>query len=474
MQPFEMSARQALAEIRAGRMSREEWIVSCLQRVGEREPIVHAWAHLDADRAIAQARAKDRDTVGGHLDGMPIGVKDVFSTADMPTRYNSPLHRGRSRGSDAAAVAVMRGSGAVVLGKTATVEFAFGGRRPATRNPHDPRCTPGGSSAGSAAAVADGMVPLALGTQTAGSILRPAAYTGVYGFKPTHGLIGLDGVKVVAPSLDTVGWFARDVDDLRLLAEAFHIPTGFDTEPEARPGDGVRGLRIGLCRTPHWDRAEPCVRDALIRAGERLVAEGAIVEDFALEGTFARLTKHKDVVMYGEGRVAFLPELLLHGEDLADDFRDCAINARGIGSGDLRDALDAVARLRPLFDRICTRRFDAILTPSATGEAPLGLADTGDPIFNGLWTALHVPCVGLPVGVGPRGLPIGLQLVGPRYSDHRLLAVAEAVTAVVARLDQPLSPLRLPSSERTEGGAVGAAALAEARDPGFGLRETRT
>lgn len=474
MQPYELSARQALAEIGAGRMMREEWIVSCLERVRAREPIVHAWAHLDPDGAIAQARARDRKEGGGLLDGVPVGVKDVFSTAAMPTRYNSPLHRGHSRGFDAAAVAVMRASGAVVLGKTDTVEFAFGGRRPATRNPHDPRCTPGGSSAGSAAAVADRMVPLALGTQTAGSILRPAAYTGVYGFKPTHGLIGLDGVKVVAPSLDTVGWFARDVDDLRLLAEAFRIPAGADAPPRPAPGGGVRGLRIGLCRTPHWDRAEPCVRDVLIRAGERLAAEGAIVEDFALEGAFARLTTHKDVVMYGEGRVAFLPELLLHGENLADDLHDCAINARGIGSGDLRDALDTVARLRPLFDRICTRRFDAILTPSATGEAPLGLADTGDPIFNGLWTALHVPCVGLPAGVGPRGLPIGLQLVGPRYSDHRLLAVAEAAAEILARLELPPSLPPFPSSRGARSPAVEAAAPAESPGPASRLREIPT
>jgi Asp-tRNA(Asn)/Glu-tRNA(Gln) amidotransferase A subunit family amidase len=445
-------------------LSCEDLVASCLERIRTRDPIVRAWAHLDPDRVIARAREADDAETRGPLHGLPFGVKDIFSTFDMPTRCNSLLYGDRPNGPDAAAVAVLRASGGIVLGKTATVEFAFGGRRPATRNPHDPTHTPGGSSAGSAAAVADFMTPVALGTQTAGSILRPAAFNGIYGFKPTHGLVGLDGVKVVAPTLDTVGWFARDVDDLRLLAEVFRIPKA--AAPD-RP-DGIAGLRIGLCRTPHWDIAEPCVRDALIRAGERLEAAGAIVEPFELDGAFAELTTFKDVVMYGEGRVAFLADLLDHGEGLADEIRACATDARAITPAALGAALDTTARLRIVFDRICARRFDAVLTPSAPGEAPSGLRATGDPIFNGLWTALHVPCVALPVGVGPRGLPIGLQLVGPRYSDHRLLDVAEAVAAVLApeglRPPSSFAAFEAASPDLAAVAVAGAARLVECGD----------
>lgn len=452
MQPHELSARAALAAVRSRRLSCEELAASCLERIRQREPIVHAWVHLDPERAIARARALDGSAARGDLHGLPIGVKDVFSTFDMPTRCNSLLYEDRPTGPDAAAVAVLRASGGLVLGKTATVEFAFGGRRPATRNPHDPAHTPGGSSAGSAAAVADLMVPLAIGTQTAGSILRPAAFNGIFGFKPTHGLVGLDGVKVVAPSLDTVGWFAREVDDLRLVAEAFRIP-GADT---AARRDDVRGLRIGLCRTPHWEIAAPCVRTALSDAGDRLAAAGAVVEDFELEGAFAGLNGLKDVVMHGEGRVAFLADLLGHGDALSPEIRDCAVGARGISTEDLRRALDTLGRLRIVFDRICTRRFDLVLTPSAPGEAPAGLHGTGDPIFNGLWTALHAPCVALPVGIGPQGLPIGLQLVGPRHSDHRLLAAAEAIAAVLAPegVRRPATPVDRGAARLVEQGAT--------------------
>ncbi|WP_165498166.1 amidase [Siculibacillus lacustris] len=430
MQPHELGARHAVAAIRARDLSCEELVRSCLDRIRTRDPLVKAWVHLDPDLAVARARECDKARAGGPLDGIPLGVKDVFSTFDMPTRCNSALYEGRPWGADAAAVDVLRASGAIVLGKTDTVEFALGGRRPLTRNPHDLDHTPGGSSAGSAAAVADRMVPLAIGTQTAGSIMRPAAFTGIFGFKPTHGLVGLEGTKVVAPSLDTVGWFARSVDDLRLVAEAFRLPKIATTAP----CDGVAGLRIGLCLTPHRDSADAGVRGLLTVAAERLAAAGAEIEPVELATAFDRLTDHKDTVMYAEGSVALYPDYLRHRDALAAEFRDCVENVRAITPEGLRAAHDAIARLRIAFDRLCERRFDALLTPCTPGEAPHGLEATGDPIFNGLWTALHVPCVAVPAGRGPQGLPIGLQLVGPRYSDARLLAIAEAVAEVLGDL----------------------------------------
>ncbi|MBL8702701.1 MAG: amidase [Alphaproteobacteria bacterium] len=432
--PNRLTAVDAARRIAAGDLTSEALVRACLARIAARDAEVKAWCWIDPAQAIAAAREADTRRLLdagklGPLHGVPVGIKDIIDTADMPTQHNSRIFRGHRPARDAACVTILRAAGAVILGKTETVEFASHGRNPVTVNPHDFARTPGGSSSGSAAAVAADMVPLSFGTQTGGSIIRPGAFCGVYGFKPTHGLVSSEGAKPFSPTLDTIGWYARSAADLRLLADVFEVADG-----TTAPAPAAGSLRIGICRTEYWSRAEPGMRDAMATAERRLRAAGAQVEDVALGPALAALNDLKETVMRVEGRVAFLdlerarPDLLSPGivKRMAD--------ARQRGHGALRDALDRAAVARIEFDRLAGA-FDALLTPAANGEAPLGLTFTGDPIFNGLWTLLHAPCVTVPGLVGPAGLPIGLQLVAPRYRDARLLAVAETLGALLAGAD---------------------------------------
>jgi Asp-tRNA(Asn)/Glu-tRNA(Gln) amidotransferase A subunit family amidase len=427
--PSRLTAAEALRRMAEGALTSEALVRACLGRIAEREADIRAWAWLEPDRAIAEARESDtrrRQDPGavGPLAGLPIGVKDVIDTAEYPTQHNSALYRGHRPARDAACVAILRAAGAVVLGKTETVEFASHGRHAMTVNPRDPSRTPGGSSSGSGAAVADFMVPLALGTQTGGSVIRPGAYCGAFAFKPTHGLISLEGVKLFSYTLDTLGWYGRSAEDLALLARVFEVILG-----PLPPPSPMAGLRIGLCRTPYWDKAEPATREALAVAADRLAKAGARIIDAELPAGFGRLEEFKDTLTRAEGGVAFRnldrafpgrlsPGLKAHVDDRA---------ARAA----LGAALDGAAELRPAFDAYASE-FDAILTPSVPGEAPpLSLRTTGSAIFNGLWTLLHAPCVNVPGLAGPNGLPVGVQLVGPRWSDAKLLAMSEPIAAAI-------------------------------------------
>jgi Asp-tRNA(Asn)/Glu-tRNA(Gln) amidotransferase A subunit family amidase len=359
-------------------------------------------------------------------------------------------------------VATLRALGAVILGKTQTLEFACGGRFPTTRNPWDLTRTPGGSSSGSGAAVADGMVPLALGTQTGGSTIRPAAFCGVHAMKPTWGRIPFDGIKSFAAHLDTVGFYGRSVADLTLLWQAYGIeepaediqrpspsavggdaPAKMPTDgspdrsdPSGREGGVARPLRLGLCRTPLWDQAEPEARTALEALLRHLADAGAEIVTVDWDPAFAAVNTWQDEIMQDGGRSAFRPEWLQAPDRLHEEFQRKLGNHLVLTPARLRAALDGVARCRVDFERRL-EGLDAAVTLSAPGVAPVGLHTQGMATFNRLWTALQVPCISLPALWSPQGLPMGLQLVQARYEDAHLLRVAE-------RLERLLPPMRHP------------------------------
>jgi Asp-tRNA(Asn)/Glu-tRNA(Gln) amidotransferase A subunit family amidase len=412
------------ARLTAREVSVEAVACAYLERVVTRDSTVRAWAHIDPDQVIAEARRLDREGPHGRLFGVPVGIKDVILTKDMPTQHNSTLYAGSRPGIDAACVTILRAAGALIFGKTATVEFAATGRRALTRNPHDPERTPGGSSSGSAAAVADGQVPVALGTQTGASIVRPAAYCGVFGMKPTWNLVSLEGVKKFATSLDTLGWFARSVADLALLHDVF--------APGLAPAtvSSVPTLRIGSCRSPSWSHAEAPTRDAFDTAAARLRESGATVVELDLPAPFDELVALHSLIMHTEGGGAFLAEYRAYPHLLHESFIRMVTNADGVTYDQLRVAYDSAAACRADFDRIAAG-YDAILTPSVTGLAPLGLADTGSYVFGAMWSLLHVPCINIPTAGGVGDLPSGLTLTGPRFSDKRVLEVAQRIAPVL-------------------------------------------
>jgi Asp-tRNA(Asn)/Glu-tRNA(Gln) amidotransferase A subunit family amidase len=422
-----LTATEIAARIRDGSLTAEAVARDCLARIAERDPAVRAWSFVDPATVLRQARELDKGPVRGPLHGVPIGVKDMIDTADQPTQHNSPIFTGHRPSLDAAPVATLRAAGAIILGKTDTTEFAAAGRWAATRHPLDQRHSPGGSSAGSAAAVADFQAPLALGTQTAGSTMRPASFCGVFAFKPTWGAVAREGLKVYAVTLDTLTWFGRSVADLQLMCDVFGIQD--DAPPAPVP---VRGARIAVCRSPAWSFAQPGTEAAMAVAAERLRAAGAAVSMLDLPENFADLGfgVHQ-AVMFAEGRAAFLNLARTHPHLLHDDFHARVENRTGITRAKQLAAYDLAASCRPVFDAIA-RDYDAVLTPSARGEAPLAEAGPGDAVFNRMWTLLHVPCVNLPVGNGPGGLPVGVTLVGPRFADRQLLTTAEAIAGAIS------------------------------------------
>ncbi|MGX7706573.1 amidase [Methylobacterium sp. Gmos1] len=424
-EPCFLTAAAASRAIAEGRLTSEALVRSCLERIEAREPAVKAWLHLDPRAALKAAREADKRPRQGPLHGLPFGVKDMIDTLDMPTTHNSANWQGHRPAKDAACVGVVRALGGVILGKTDTVEFAAAGRRAATRHPMNPAHTPGGSSSGSAAAVADHQVPLAFGTQTGGSLIRPASFTGLYALKPTWGSVSREGAKVYANSLDTIGWYGRSVADLALVAEAFRLD-GIGDAPAPDP----RVLRIGLCRTPYWSRIEPGGEAAFATAAERLSRAGVAVEEIVLPDAFGGLFEAQDTIMFGEGRAAFLDEFLIQGSRLGQDFVERAENAKGITPAQMIAAHDLAAECRRALPELFGG-LDAVLAPASPGEAPAGLQNTGDHVFNAMWTLLHGPCVSIPCTRGPAGLPVGIQLVGPRYADARLLSVAAALSSVI-------------------------------------------
>ena len=411
----ERTATDAARAIAAGEITSVALTEACLNRIAAREPDVRAWAHIDPDAALAQARARDGEAPRGPLHGVPVGFKDVIETFDMPTAYGSAIYPGHRPAADAACVAQIRDAGGVVLGKTVTTEFAF--VNPAeTRNPHNPDHSPGGSSSGSAAAVADMMVPLALGTQTGGSVIRPASFCGAVGYKPTIGQFSYAGVKLLARSLDTLGAMARHAGDFALLRAAL-MGAPAEAAPSAAPP------RFGLCRTPWWDRADAATHDAVETAASTFAAAGAQVREVALPDGFAGLEGANKTIMMYEGRRSLAHEFRRHEDRLSDRLKEQMAHGAATGYADYNRAIACAFDCRVRFADAMAD-LDALIVPAALGEAPKGFESTGDATFNRPWTTVGTPCVTLPGHIGPHGLPVGVQLVGAFGADDALLAVA--------------------------------------------------
>ena len=417
--PNRLSAADAVAQLASGALTAEALTHASLERAAERKS-VKAWTWLDPEQALAQARAADANTRAGRpglLAGLPIGVKDIIDTADMPTEHGSPIYRGNRPFADAACIALLRMAGAVILGKTVTTEFA--NRFPGvTVNPHNPAHTPGGSSSGSAAAVADFQVPAALGTQTGGSVIRPSAFCGVVGYKPSFGEFSRAGIKLQCHNLDTLGVLCRRVDDLAVLRAAL---IGM---PHRKIDHSIGAPRIGVCRTPAWDAAEPATQALIERSAARLAAAGARVSEISFAPEFADILEHHRRIFNFEAARNYAYEYEEHHDQVSQVLRDTVLSpGRELPLDAYVEAIEtAEAFRRHLSDLFA--EVDLLLTPSAAGEAPEGLGSTGDPSFNSIWTLAWTPCVTLPAGAGPRGLPLGIQLVGPRFRDEALLDAA--------------------------------------------------
>ncbi|KAK4574776.1 hypothetical protein LTR86_001618 [Recurvomyces mirabilis] len=432
-QPWQMTATEVLPLLKSGRLTVVDYAKGLLERIHTRDQVVKAWVWLPPSTILQRAKELDGlpSNQRGPLHGLPVGVKDVILTKEMPTQYNSRTFESEEpSGIDANVIMSLRAMGALIFGKTATTEFASskqgGWHQNLTCNPQDPKRTPGGSSSGSGAAVADFQIPVALGTQTGGSIVRPASFNGCYGFKPTHGAISREGLAQWCPTLDTCGFFVRSMDDLVLLADAFKLTD--DSPAPSRPFE-LRGAKIGMCKTHNWSKAGPGTVKAMSRAQDLLKQHGANVEDVSLPNDFAKVLDWHAAVLVGEGQTSFLGQYLLDRDRLHDSIASYVDNTKKLTHKELLDAYDNVARLRPVFDEIASK-YDLILTPSVVDEAPPGLENTGDMSMCSMWTILHVPALNLIGFAGENGLPIGLTAVGPRYTDRHLLNVSKAVADV--------------------------------------------
>jgi Asp-tRNA(Asn)/Glu-tRNA(Gln) amidotransferase A subunit family amidase len=414
--PFnESTASEIVAAIGAGRTTCEAVMRACLERIAAREADVRAWTNLDPERALAAARAFDKEGRRGPLAGVPFGVKDIIDSADYPTEWGTPIHRGRRPERDAACVALSRKAGGVLLGKTVTTEFANLHPGP-TRNPRDLARTPGGSSSGSAAAVADHMVPIALGTQTTGSTIRPASFCGVFGYRPTHGEHRLHGVMEASGSLDTLGILARSLDDIALYRD---VLLGTAPQPIA---DVAKPPRIGIYRPPIWDQIEPTTRKVVESAARRLGQAGAEIRDVTLPEEFAGLDDAHRWISSFEFARTFSWEIEHHWNEISETLRNGRL-ADGLAcSFERYVAMKGLAEsCRHAFDGLWDG-YDVMLTASAVGEAPVGWNTfVGAPLYM-MSTVLHVPSLSLPVLEGPNGMPIGLQLIARRHDDRKLFA----------------------------------------------------
>jgi Asp-tRNA(Asn)/Glu-tRNA(Gln) amidotransferase A subunit family amidase len=447
-----LTALQARRLLDEGKISALELAEACLARIAAEEPRVQAWAFLDPELARAQARrcdeARRHGRPQGPLHGIPVGIKDIIDTRDLPTENGTVLHAGRRPTRDAAVVERLRAAGAVIMGKTVTTELAV--YHPGkTRNPHDPERTPGGSSSGSAAAVAAAMVPLAVGSQTNGSVIRPGSYCGVYAFKPSFGLISRFGVLAQSRPLDHIGVFARSIEDLALIAEAL---AGFDArDPDTRLEAPPRLLEVAsedwpvlpdlaFAKTPVWDQAEDDARAAFAELAEAL---GPRLIEVELPAAFTAAHGLHGLIMGVDLARSFAREYERGRDQLSERLRGIIEDGRAARAIDYARARDVVPALRDALDPLFAR-YDMIVTPATTGQAPCGLASTGSPAFCTIWTLLGLPAVSLPLLTGADGMPIGIQLVGRFGDDARVLRTARWLVATIAGLD---AGPRIPESQ---------------------------
>lgn len=437
---YTLTASEALAAIASGRLSSVELVKSCLARIAETDGAIKAWAFLDEGAALAQAAECDRIRIAGlatgSLHGIPVALKDIIDTAKMPTQRGSVIFEGRQTDHVARLVELLREAGAVVIGKTVTTEFAFV-RANETRNPHNPDHTPGGSSSGSAAAVAAMHVPLAIGTQTNGSVIRPASFCGVFGFKPTRGVISRDGILQTSVSLDQVGCFGRSLADVALLTDAIGGYDQRDAVSFARPrpnmsagaaADAPVTPALAWFDLPFNDRLSDDALDGIDAVIEIL---GPSVERMAAADTLSDLVAVQATIHEYEIAQHQAEVFETHWNQISDTLRPVITRARTITKTQYDDAL-AVKTSAEGFFKAFFMDYDAIIAPSAAGEAPKFGNGTGDPIFCTLWTLAGLPCISLPMLVGETGLPIGVQLIGPAEKDDRLLRTARWLQTHIA------------------------------------------
>lgn len=401
-------------------LTSESLLQRCVQRIAQREERIQAWSHLNVNQALVAACQADQAPSRGLLHGIPIGIKDVIDTVDMPTSYGSAIYAQHQPVADAYCVAALKQAGAIILGKTTTSEFAHT-QPPLTRNPHNPEHTPGGSSSGSAAAVADGMIPAALATQTGGSIIRPAAYCGVIGFKPTYGAINTTGVKPMAPSLDTVGLMARKIDDIALLMRVLvhhdlHIPKQLSATP-----------RVAFFKTPYWENIQSSSQQHLTHMARHLEVCGAQVTEITLSESFSACYPAQRLIMNYEAARSLYYESITTPHLMSDALTQQLAMGRDNSLADYQNALTRVRAARAELANTL-EQYDFILTPAAPGIAPKGIQSSGESIVNRNWTALGVPCITLPTG-NAEGMPIGIQLVGKQNQDMALLKWAQWITS---------------------------------------------
>ncbi len=430
--PAQLSAYRAAAAIREGSLRSEELVQACLDRIDAVDEEVQAWAYLDRDYALEQGRRLDgmhgAGLPKGPLHGVPVALKDIVDTADMPTENGTVLHEGRRPTEDASIVATLRQAGAVILGKTVTTELAtyHPGK---TRNPHDPTRTPGGSSSGSAAGVASFQFPLAVGSQTNGSVLRPASYCGVWGFKPTRGLTSRVGVLSQSPLLDILGYFARDARDIALITEILAVYDSRDPlmRPRAKPpllqtvtGEPPMPPRLAFVRTPVWDEAESDAQDAIQELADFL---GDHVQEVALPDAFADAVAWHGTIMEADIARNYASLYERGADKMSASLRGQIERGRTTTAVAYNDAVSKVDLLNYGLAELFGD-FDAILTLPTTGQAPTGLDSTGSPIFCTVWTLCGTPAITVPVMRGVDGMPIGAQLVGALGDDARLLRTA--------------------------------------------------
>jgi len=413
----------AARAIERGEITSEALTRACLARIAESEPVIRAWSSLNEEGALEEARMCDRGPRRGALHGVPLGVKDVLNTADLPTEMGSPIYRGYRPRADAACVAMLRAAGAIVLGKTATCEFA--GVEPGpTTNPLDRARTPGGSSSGSGAAVADHMVPAALGTQTGGSVLRPASFCGVVGYKPTYGTVSREGLKFAAESLDTIGVLARDPSDAALVVD---VMAGRAPEPAAV---FTSAPRLAVCRTYLWEKKASKETVACVeKVVETARRAGASVEELDLPAGLSHLSQSRETINDVERSRSLAWEWAHHRSDVSDRMRETIARGLEIPFSVYQTELRFAEAAREVFDAL-SAPFDGVIAPCVNGEAPLGLGYAGDPSFQGLWTLLHVPAIALPAHRGPNFMPVAIQIVGRRWTGHRLISIANWLRSV--------------------------------------------